>query len=97
MADKMLVTSLIRSRITLQKVPSKNGCPCRENMLARSGLLDRRAQAEVASALRSDTPTLVALADVTAGDWRNSVARVGGPGMGRTDARKELGVSAGVQ
>ena len=34
--------------------------------------------------------------DGTAADWRNSVARVGGPDVDRTDARKELGVSAGV-
>src|SRR5262245_55255664 len=34
--------------------------------------------------------------DVTAGDRRSCVARVGGPNVGRTDARKELGVSAGA-
>jgi hypothetical protein len=30
-----------------------------------------RAQAEVLSTLRADTPTLVALADVTAENWRH--------------------------
>jgi hypothetical protein len=45
--------------------------PCRpvltgeSRVVERFGLLDLRAQAEVLSALRPDTPTLVALADET--------------------------------
>ena len=35
------------------------------------GPIDLRIQAEVPSALRADTPTLVALADVTSADWLN--------------------------
>jgi hypothetical protein len=35
------------------------------DLLARFGHLDMRAQAEVPSTLRPDTPMLVALADVT--------------------------------
>ncbi len=46
--------------------------------VARSGHPDLRAQAVVPSALRADTPTLVALADVTAADWRTCGARAGG-------------------
>jgi hypothetical protein len=54
------------------------------------------AQAYLRNLLRPNTPTLDALVDVTASDWRNSFARVGGLYVDRTDARKELGVSAGV-
>src|SRR4051794_19881368 len=56
MADRMFVTSLILSRITLQKVPSKNGCRFRENMLARYGLLDRCRERRMRNLLRPDTP-----------------------------------------
>jgi hypothetical protein len=49
------VTSLIWSRITAQRVAGKNGH--RTTVLARFGLLDRRSEAEVSSALRPDTPT----------------------------------------
>jgi hypothetical protein len=47
---RIWVTSLIWSRITVQKVAGKNGH--RTTVFARVGLLDMRAQAEVRSALR---------------------------------------------
>src|SRR4051812_20441444 len=63
MADRMRVTSLIRWRITTQKVPGKNGY--RMTMFARCGLLARWAQGILRNLLRSDTPTQRALVDVT--------------------------------
>src|SRR5262249_17689397 len=54
MADRIRVTSLIRSRIPPQQEASKNGP--RKTALALVGLLDLRAQAGGACVLRSDTP-----------------------------------------
>jgi hypothetical protein len=59
MADRIAVTSLIRSRITVPKVAGKNGP--RTTMFARVGLLHRRAQAEVLNAQRANTPTAALL------------------------------------
>ena len=41
-------------------------------------VLDLRSEAEFASALRTNTPTLVALADVSSADWRDCGALRGG-------------------
>jgi hypothetical protein len=54
MADRIAVTSLIGSRITLRKVAGKNGH--RTTVFARFGLLDRRAQVNLRNLLRPDTP-----------------------------------------
>src|SRR5262245_50842334 len=56
MADRIRVTSVILASLPRgeQVVPLGGG-----RRLARSGHLDLRAQAEVPSALRPDTPTLV--------------------------------------
>jgi hypothetical protein len=55
-ADWIWVTSLIRSRITAQKVAGKNGR--RTTVIARFGLLDRTAQCNLCNLLRTDTPHL---------------------------------------
>jgi hypothetical protein len=61
------------------------GVPSRRAATLRaSGHIDMRAQAEAPSARRADTPTLVALADVSAAGWRNCDAR----GVWRTATRK---------
>src|SRR5262249_36590012 len=68
MADRIRVTSVILCSLPRgERLVSLGG----GRRLARSGLLHKRAQAEVPSALRTDTPTLVALADVAGADWRN--------------------------
>jgi hypothetical protein len=40
-------------------------------------VIDMRAQAEAPSARKTDTPTPVALADVSGADWLNCDPRVG--------------------
>src|SRR5688572_5775331 len=52
------------------KAPVK---PCRS-----FGGIDRRAQVEIVRGRRSDTPTLVALADVSEADWRKCGSCGGG-------------------
>jgi hypothetical protein len=60
MADSMWVTSLIRSRITVQNVAGKNGH--RTTECARIGLLDRTPQRNLRNLLRADTPLLPGVA-----------------------------------
>jgi hypothetical protein len=60
----MRVTSVIPPRITVQKVAGKNGH--RTTMLARSGLLDMRAQAALPTALRAETPSAIRLSALPA-------------------------------
>jgi hypothetical protein len=52
MADRIAVTSLIRSMITVRKVAGKHGL--RTTAFARFGLLDVRAQVEFLSVRRAD-------------------------------------------
>src|SRR5262245_46921787 len=89
MADRIAVTSLIRSRITVQKVAGKNGH--RATVFARFGLFDRRAQVNLRNLLRSDTPLLLAQGDVSAADWRNRDSCGGGADEWHVDLRKPKG------
>src|SRR5262245_41631489 len=92
MADRMRVTSLIRSRIPPQQEAGKNGP--RKTVLALVGLLDLRAQAEVPSALRADTPPSAdARFVVISTSWLGMVADAarrarGSPGFFRLEGRQ---------
>jgi hypothetical protein len=54
MADRICVTSLIKSRITLRKERGNNGY--RKTVFERSGLLDRCHERRMRNLLRPDTP-----------------------------------------
>src|SRR5262245_49251567 len=71
MADRMRVTSLIRSRIPPQQEAGKNGP--RKTVLALVGLLDRTAKCTLCNLLRTDTPRALARL------WRGGTAGAGRP------------------
>jgi hypothetical protein len=71
---------------TPENPPDTANCLPAASLVARGGLIDMRTQAEVPSALRTDTPTQVALVDVAEADWRKCGSCGGGADTGADDA-----------